>query len=238
MDATFLANGHPALLLAELVFRLELFKTLVPTSSIRSNAHAPATRDSTPNGQCGQAARLHVEEACRPDARLTAAARTTTSRNDPATLLSELTVNGLPGPLAQSAAEVAPFPALDTTLALVKLSSNPLLAISSLARTTVSGPTGELALFHAVLELNRELDIASEALLAADFAATMTSPLSTPLPVITAIAATSFGPTGLAAATKTVEMFDSVSAVAALALTTSKKKRPAAPLEFPSRSAG
>jgi len=127
---------------------------------------------------------------------------------------------------------VAQFPALATTLALEKLSSSLPLATSSPARTTVSGPTGELALYHAVSDLNLELDIASEALLEADSAVAMTSPLSTPLPVITAIAATSSGQTGLAAATKTAETSDFDSAVVALALTTSKKKSHAELLEF------
>ena len=49
------------------------------------------------------------------------------------------------------------FPALATTLALEKLNSSLPLATSSPARTTVSGPTGELALYHAVSDLNLEL---------------------------------------------------------------------------------
>jgi len=238
MDETSLASGRPALLLAEPVSRLEPFKTLVPTWSTRSNALAPATRDSTLNGLCGQAARLPAAVECRPDARLTAAVKMTTSRSDRAILLSDLTVNGQPGQLAQLAAAVAPFPALATTLALEKLNSSLPLATSNPARTTVSGPTGELALFHAVSELNPELDIALEALLAADSAVTMMSPPSTPLPVIMAIAATSSGQTGPAAATKTAVTFDFASAVAAPALTTSKRRRLAAPLVFLSRSAG
>jgi len=147
----------------------------------------------------------------------------------------DLTVNGPLGLLARSAAVAAPFPALATTLAPAKLNSSLQLATSSHARTTASGQTGELALFHAVSDLNLELDIASEALLEADSAAAMTSPPSTPLLATTAIAATSSGPTGLAAATKTVETSDFASAVAAQALTINKKRRPAALLEFPSK---
>jgi len=226
------ASGHPALQLAELVFRLEPFKTHAPTWLTKNSALARATKDSTLNGQCGPAAQLLAAEACRLDARLTAAAKTTTFKSDRAILLLDLTVNGLHGPHAQSAAAVVLFPALATTLALEKLNSSLPLATSSPARTTVSGPTGELALYHAVSDLNLELDIASEALLEADSAVAMTSPLSTPLPVITAIAATSFGQTGLAAATKTAETSDFDSAVVALALTTSKKKSHAEQLEF------
>jgi len=238
LDVTSSANGHLVRLLVELVSRLEPFKTLAPMLSTRSNELAPATRDSTLNGQCGPAARLPAAAECRLDARLIAAVKTTTFRNDLAILQPDLTVNGLLGLLAQSAAAVAPFPEHATTHVLEKLSSSLPHATSSLARTTVSGPTGELALFHAVLELNLELDIVSEALSAADSAVTMMSPLSTPLPVITAIAATSSGPTGQAAATKTAEMSDFDSAVAAPALTTSKKKRLAALSAFPSNSAG
>ena len=95
---------------------------------------------------------------------------------------------------------VAPFPALATTLAPEKLNSSLQLATSSHARTTASGPTGELVLYHAASERNLELgkitisnlrniskilDIASEALLEADSAAAMTSPPSTPLLAIT-----------------------------------------------------
>ena len=91
---------------------------------------------------------------------------------------------------------MALFPALATTLAPEKLNSSLPLATSNLARTTASGPTGELALSHAALELNLELgkitmtqhgylttilDIVSVALLEVDSAAAMTSPPSTPL---------------------------------------------------------
>ena len=96
MGATFLDNGHLALLLAELVFRLELFKTLAPMLSIKSSAPALAIKDFTLSGQCGPAAQLHVEEACKLGARLTAVVRTTTFKSDPATLLPDLTVNGEP----------------------------------------------------------------------------------------------------------------------------------------------
>ena len=231
------ASGLLALLLAELVSRLEQFKTLALTWSIRSSALAPATKDSTLNGQCGPAAQLLAAEACRLDAKLTAAMKMITFKSDRAILQLDLTVNGPPGLLAQSAAAVALFLALATTLAPEMLNYSLPLATSSHARITASGQTGELALFHAVSELNLELDIASEALLAADSAVTTTSPPSTPLPVITAIAATSSGPTGLAAATKTAETSDFGSAVAAPALITSKKKRLAALLEFPSKRA-
>lgn len=94
LDAISSANGHPALLPAELVCRLERFRTLAPTWSIRSSALAPATKDSTLNGQCGPAAQLLAAEACRPDAKLTAAAKTITFRNDRAILQLDLTVNG------------------------------------------------------------------------------------------------------------------------------------------------
>ena len=96
MDATFLANGHPALLLAGLVFRLELFRTLAAMLSIKSSALAPAIKDFTLSGQCGPAAQLHAEEACKLGARLTAVVRTTTFRSDLAILLPDLTVNGEP----------------------------------------------------------------------------------------------------------------------------------------------
>jgi len=198
---------------------------------------APATKDSTLNGLCGQAAQLLAAAACRLDERRTAAAKTITFRSDRAILLLDLTVNGRPGPLALLAAAVALFPALATTLAQEKLKSSQPLATSNPARTTVSGPTGELALSHAVSEQNLELDTASEALLEADSAVAMTLPPSTLLPVITATAATSSGLTGLAAATKMVEMSDFDSAVAALALIISKKKNPAAQLVFLSKRA-
>ena len=95
---------------------------------------------------------------------------------------------------------MAQFPALATTLAPEKLNYSLPLATSSHARITASGQTGERALFHAVSELNLELgkititplryitiilDIASVALLAADSAAAMMSPQSTPLHAIT-----------------------------------------------------
>ena len=96
LDAISTANGHPALLLAELVSRLERFRTLAPTWSIKSSALAPATKDSTLNGQCGPAAQLLAAEACRLDAKLTAAAKTITFKSDRATLQPDLTVNGEP----------------------------------------------------------------------------------------------------------------------------------------------
>ena len=50
--------------------------------STRSNEPAPATRDSTLNGQCGPAARLPAAAECRLDARLIAAAKTTMIQGD------------------------------------------------------------------------------------------------------------------------------------------------------------
>ena len=52
---------------------------------------------------------------------------------------------------------MALFLALATTLAPAKLNFSPPLATSSHARTTASGPIGELVLSHAVSELNLEL---------------------------------------------------------------------------------
>ena len=88
------ASGLLALLLAELVSRLERFRTLAPTWSIRSSAPAPATKDSTLNGQCGPAAQLLAAEACRLDAKLTAAMKMITFKSDRAILQLDLTVNG------------------------------------------------------------------------------------------------------------------------------------------------
>merc|ERR1712150_24703 len=191
----------------------------------------------TLNGRCGPAAQLHAAVACRLDERLTAVAKMTTSRSALATLLPALTANGLRGPPAQSAAAVAQSPELATTLVLARLSSSLPLATSNHAHTTASGPTGALAPSLAVSELNPELDIVSEAQSAAASAATMMSQLSTRLHVITVTAATTSGPTGLAAATRTAEMSDFDSAVAALALITSRKKRPVALSESRSKLA-
>ena len=91
---TSLDNGLLAPLLAALVFKLAPSRTLALILSIRNNALAPTTRDSTLNGQCGQAALLPAVVACKLDERLTAVAKTIMSRNDLAMLLLAVTVNG------------------------------------------------------------------------------------------------------------------------------------------------
>ena len=90
------ANGHLAQQPVELASRLVPFRTLAPMLSIKSSALALAIKDSTLSGQCGPAAQLHAEEACKLGARLTAVVRTTTFKSDLAILLPDLTVNGEP----------------------------------------------------------------------------------------------------------------------------------------------
>ena len=87
-------NGLLAPLPAAPVFKLALSRTPALILSTRNNAPAPTTRDSTLNGLCGLAARLHAAVACKLDERLTAVAKTIMFRSDLATLLLAVTVNG------------------------------------------------------------------------------------------------------------------------------------------------